>query len=227
LTGVLFALFVVTGSGVLYAMALRDHRRAAAWRAHLLDRVASTLPEARLAMRPDGFPALAGRLPDGRKVTIELIPDTLVFRRLPELWLIVTIAETTDGTGPSIGGLARPTGAEFYAMVPALPRLLQLPDGAGSLLVKGSDDISVLEAGRLGAELARLFEDEELKEIVATPRLTRVVRHAAEGHRGAHLLLRQTRFAIDAIPPDLVSRALADADGLRAAQASPRPASPY
>ena len=66
-----------------------------------------------------------------------------------------------------------------------------------------------------------------LKEIVATPRLTRVVRHAAEGHRGAHLLLRQTRFAIDAIPPDLVSRALADADGLRAAQASPRPAAPY
>ena len=161
MSGVLFALFVVTGSGVLYAMARRDHRSAAVWRAHLLDRVASVLPQARIAMRPDGFPALTGRLSDGRKATIELIPDTLVFRRLPELWLIVTIAETMDGTGPSIGGLARPTGAEFYAMVPALPRLLQLPDGAGAVLVKGSNDISVPEAGRLLAELARLFEDEE------------------------------------------------------------------
>jgi hypothetical protein len=112
-------------------------------------------------------------------------------------------------------------------MVPALPHLLQLPDGAGAVLVKGSNDISVPEAGRLLAELARLFEDEELKEIVATPRLTRVVRHAAAGHRGAHLLLRQTRFAIDAIPPELVSRALADAEALRAAQASPLPASSY
>jgi len=227
LSGVLFALFVVTGSGVLYAMARRDHRSAAVWRAHLLDRVASVLPQARIAMRPDGFPALTGRLSDGRKATIELIPDTLVFRRLPELWLIVTIAETMDSTGSSIGGLARPTGAEFYAMVPALPHLLQLPDGAGAVLVKGSNDISVPEAGRLLAELARLFEDEELKEIVATPRLTRVVRHAAAGHRGAHLLLRQTRFAIDAIPPELVSRALADAEALRAAQASPLPASSY
>ncbi len=228
MTGILFGLFLVTGSGILYAMARRDHQGAALWRAHLMDRIASTLPEARLAMRPDGFPALAGRLPDGRQLSTELIADTLVFRRLPQLWLIVTISENMDDSGPSIGGLSRPMGAEFYALVPGLPRLLQLPDGAGSnLLVKGSDDITAAAAHRLVDELACLFDDDQaLKEILATPRLTRIVRQAAEGQRGAHLLLRQTRFAIDQIAPDLLSRAVRDADRLRAARTESTPSLP-
>ena len=91
LSGILFGLFLLTGSGILYAMARRDQQGAALWRAHLMDRIASILPEARVAMRPDGFPALSGRLPDGRRLSMELIADTLVFRRLPQLWLIVTV----------------------------------------------------------------------------------------------------------------------------------------
>src|SRR5262245_48040131 len=116
-------------------MARRDHRREAGRRARLLDRVAALLPEALATIRPDGFPALAGRLADGRAVTVELVPDTLVYRRLPELWLIVTIEEQAPAPGPSIGGLSRPTGAEFYALAPALPRLLELPDGVETSLL--------------------------------------------------------------------------------------------
>jgi hypothetical protein len=228
LSGILFGLFLLTGSGILYAMARRDQQGAALWRARLMDRIASILPEARVAIRPDGFPALAGRLPDGRRMSAELIADTLVFRRLPQLWLIVTISENMGDSGPSIGGLSRPMGAEFYALVPGLPLLLRLPDGAGSsLLVKGSDDITAAAAERLVDELARLFDDDQaLKEILATPRLTRIVRQAAEGQRGAHLLLRQTRFAIDQVAPDLLNRAVRDADRLRAARADPTPSLP-
>src|SRR4051812_40574651 len=153
-------------------MARRDQQGAALWRARLMDRIASILPEARVAIRPDGFPALAGRLPDGRRMSAELIADTLVFRRLPQLWLIVTISENMGDSGPSIGGLSRPMGAEFYALVPGLPLLLRLPDGAGSsLLVKGSDDITAAAAERLGDELARLVRDHPgLKGNPAPPR---------------------------------------------------------
>lgn len=220
MSGVLFALFVVTGLGLLYAMARRDHRMEAERRARLLDRVASRLPQASTTIRPDGFPALVGRLADGRAVTVELIPDTLVYRRLPELWLIVTIEEADSLGGPSIGGLSRPTGAEFYALVPTLPRLLQMPEGVEtSLLLRCSNDFAGPAAERLGMAVIRLFDDRAIKEIVSTPRFTRIVRQAAEGDRGTHLLLRQIRFAIVEVPPDLVTRAEAEADLLRQARA--------
>ncbi len=220
MTGALFALFVVAGLGTLYAMARRDHLREADRRARLLDRVAALLPQASTTIRRDGFPALAGRLADGRAVTIELIPDTLVHRRLPELWLIVTIEEEAPLRGPSIGGLSRPTGAEFYALVPALPRLLEMPEGVEtSLLLRCSNDFIGPAAERLGRAVIRLFDDREIKEIVSTPRFTRIVRQASEGERGAHLLLRQSRFAIVEVPPELVTRAVAEADLLREARA--------
>jgi hypothetical protein len=219
LTGALFALFVVTGLGLLYAMARRDHLKEAGRRAGLLEPIAARLPQASTTIRPDGFPALAGRLADGRAVTIELIPDTLVHRRLPELWLIVTIEEETPLGGPTIGGLSRPTGAEFYALVPALPRLLEMPEGVEtSLLLRCSNDFIGPAAERLGRAVIRLFDDREIKEIVSTPRFTRIVRQASEGERSAHLLLRQSRFAIAEVPPVLVTRAVAEADLLRAAR---------
>jgi len=219
LTGALFALFVVTGLGLLYAMARRDHLREVGRRAGLLDRIAAFLPQASATIRPDGFPALAGRLADGRAVTVELIPDTLVHRRLPELWLIVTIEEESPLGGPSIGGLSRPTGAEFYALVPALPRLLEMPEGVEtSLLLRCSNDFIGPAAERLGRAVIRLFDDREIKEIVSTQHFTRIVRQASEGERSAHLLLRQSRFAIVEVPPELVTRAVAEADLLRAAR---------
>ena len=220
LTGLLLALFVVTGLGLLYVMARRDHRAEADRRARLLDRVAAFLPQASTTIRPDGYPALAGRLADGRAVTIELIPDTLVYRRLPELWLIVTIEEQAPLAGPSIGGLSRPTGAEFYALVPALPRLLEMPEGVDtSLLLRCSTDFAGPLAERLGRAVIALFDDPEIKEVVSTQHFTRIVRQACEGERGAHLLLRQIRFPLVEIPTELLTRAAATADRLREARA--------
>jgi hypothetical protein len=219
LSGALFALFVAAGLGLLYAMARRDHRREADRRACLLDRLAALLPQASTTIRPDGYPALAGRLADGRAVTVELIPDTLVYRRLPELWLIATIEEETPAGGPSVGGLSRPTGAEFYALVPALPQLLEMPEGVEtSLLLRCSSDFAGSAAERLGRAVIGVFADPTVKEVVSTPRFTRIVRQAAEGERGAHLVLRQSRFLIDQVPPELVTRAIAEADLLREAR---------
>jgi hypothetical protein len=46
-----------------------------------------------------------------------------------------------------IGGLLRPTGAEFYALVPALPCPLEMPEGVEtSLLLRCSNDFAGLSA---------------------------------------------------------------------------------
>ena len=106
-------LFAFLGIAILAAMAVRDHRRALAERAVLLDGLLASFEGSHVEIGADGFPTLTGRLPDRRPITISLLADTLVMRRLPQLWLIVTIKERVERPGPSIGAQARHTGAEF------------------------------------------------------------------------------------------------------------------
>ena len=62
-------------------------------RRRLLDEAYGLLDEPGITIAPDQFPIVTGRITDGRQVRIELIADTMVTRRLPQLWLKVTLFE--------------------------------------------------------------------------------------------------------------------------------------
>jgi hypothetical protein len=50
-----------------------------------------------------------------------------------------------------------------------------------------------------------------LKEAAVTPRGVRIVRRLSEGGHGAHMLFRQMRFPLRAVPQEAMARALDDA----------------
>ena len=225
LSTIALSAFGLAASAWLLAAGLREHRAALAARARLLDGVTHAVIDPELTVGPDGFPRLTGRLPDRRHVTVELLPDTMVVRRLPQLWLVVTIRERLEVRRPSLGALARSTGAEFYAWTHELPDLVDHPLAMqSSLLVRAAGPLRAADRERGCAALAEIFADPLIKEAVATPRAVRVVRQAAEGERGAHLLLRQARFHGGPVERDGLRRALAAADVLGQALAPPRPA---
>lgn len=210
--------FAAAALAALAFMAMRDHRRELRLRAALLDAVTPEFPDSRAEIGPDGFPSLRATLPDGCFLDVGLLADSLVMRRLPQLWLIVTIREREEVPRPSLGALARPTGAEFYSRVMRFPDRLRSPANLdAALLFRGEGNIGAAALHRVGGALDSLFRDASLKEIAATPRGIRVVRQASEGDRGAHLLLRQMRFSLSPISLALVARCLADADVLRQA----------
>jgi len=214
--GLAITIFAVASVAALYVMARRDHDAAMAARARLLDSVVTLFDEAELLIAADGFPFLTGRLPDRRQITIELIPDTMVMRRLPQLWLVVTLSETTKRARASFGALARPTGSEFYSRVDELPERIEPPPGLdGSILIRGNAPFGAVDANRAGEALRLLFADKRVKEIMVTPKGVRIVRQASQGERGAHLLLRQVRFPLEAVQPDLVLTAIEEADAMR------------
>jgi hypothetical protein len=217
-------LFAAAGLAGFAALAIRDHRHALDARARLLDPLAAVLAGPRLSLAPDGFPRLSGHWSDGRAVTVEIIPDTLVTRRLPQLWLVVEIEAPANPGRPSFGALARATGAEFYSRVHGLPESLDPPAGIeAALLLRASAGFRRRSMGDWAAAVNVLFADPGLKEIASGPRSVRVIRQAAEGLRSAHVLLRQARFDIEGVPSDLLSRAVADADALLAALTPTRP----
>ena len=216
---ILLAGFVALGLAALAAIAVRERRTAFRQRRGLLDAAAGEVAGSAIRPGPDGFPTLSGRLPDGRAIDLELVVDTLQFRRLPQLWLKVTIRETEPRPWPRIGALARPTGTEFYAVTPSFPARVLPPAGvAEGLLIRGDGTAGPDGIGRNCRAFTALFQDGGLKEAAIMPRGVRIVRQVAEGDRGAHLLLRQARFAPPAVAPDLLRRAIADAALLRDAQ---------
>lgn len=205
------------GLAGLAVIARRDHQAALCTRAALLDDVAVRLQGSLIEIGGDGFPTLIGRLPDRRQIVVTLLPDTLVMRRLPQLWMIVTLHERVERARPSVGALARHTGAEFYSRTLKFPVRIQPPSGLEALLLRGDSVLPADEVERISPVLASIFDNSRTKEIAATRRGVLIVRQVSEGERGAHLLLRQSRFPLTGVAPDVVFSSIADADRLREA----------
>ncbi|MCG7509334.1 hypothetical protein [Mesorhizobium retamae] len=211
ITDLALALFAAVAVATLAVVALRDQRRLAVQRRGLLDAAADILDSSRIRLSRDGFPMLDGNLSDGRRLRLELIADTLVCRRLPQLWLKLTLTEHSPQNRPSIGALSRPTGAEFYSLVHDLPEWGPPPQSETSILMRSDGTATAAEIDRSGSIFSALFRNPAVKEAVITARGVRLIRQAAEGDRGAHLLLRQVRFPLEQIPADLIRTAIAEA----------------
>ncbi|HEV7417784.1 MAG TPA: hypothetical protein VGN98_16640 [Tianweitania sediminis] len=216
------AAFVVSILAAIWLWRQGKRERAAmlSHRAHLLDEAAKLFPSAQYSLEPDGFPVVVVPRPEGGELVLGLVADTLVTRRLPQLWLKLTLREGEGIRDFSLGALARPAGSEFYAITHDLPDWLPPPKGDVALLVRGK---TISPGSEHIAELGSLFADTQLKEAVVTPGGVRIVRQACEGDRGTHLLLRQARFAIQAVPSETILQALRHAEQLSASMRSQAP----
>ena len=219
-----FALLIlsVAACAWLTLRAMRDQREAMAERSGLLAEAGHVLSDAKTVIGPDQYPVVTGRIPDGRQVKIELIADTLVTRRLPQLWLRVTLYDTSP-IRPTIGALARPTGSEYYSLVHDMPQWMAPPISATPLLVRGDGTATPAQIEFALRHFASLFAELSVKEAVISPRGVRIVRQAAQGERGAHLLLRQSRFSIATVPASDIDKAIAMAISLAEALPVARP----
>jgi hypothetical protein len=200
---------VVFGAVVLALKARRDHREILALRSGMLDDCARLLSRPKISIGPDSFPALTGELEDGRTARVDLIADTLVTRRLPQLWLRLTVIDETPRRDFSIGALARATGAEFYSIVANLPERVALTSQL-PIVARGANIPDRVERN-CAMVLERLFSDAQLKEAVAKPGGLRIVRQTSQGDRASHLVLRQVRFGISVVPAEILRLAIDDA----------------
>jgi hypothetical protein len=200
---------------ILGAAGYALHRRslaAAAERAWMLQPCAGLLAEPVHGRDRTGYGRLAGRF-QGVPVEIRIIPEALVFRRLPQLWLSVSVHRATGFAG-TLDILRRVAGAEFYAPAADLPARYPVPPGwPGETLVRGSRRAGELLL-RAGAPIATILAEPRVKEVLLTPRGVRIVSQLCEGERGAYLLLRETRFPITQVDPERLQPLLAQAADL-------------
>jgi hypothetical protein len=92
------------------------------------------------------------------------------------------------------------------------------------MLMRGDGTATPEQITRVMRHFGSLFTDAMIKEAVISPRGVRIVRQAAQGERGAHVLLRQSRFSITTVPAGDIGKAIALATALSAAHDETRPA---
>lgn len=208
---------ILVAAGILYWIYRRDRGRFEGERAMLFEELRGLLTESELSRAPMQYPVLRG-VYRGHRVVIDAVLDNLAVRKVPSLWLRVTLLADIPYTG-SCDILARAHNVEFYAPSNNFDHVLPLPSGwPQHLTIKCDVPEGVPPQDVLGRHIG-VFEDERVKEMLVTPKGIRLVRQAAQASRAEYLVLRQSLFGPVVVPRDMVKdlldRALALADNLR------------
>lgn len=161
------------------------------------------------AVAETGFPRISGEY-RGQVFDVQVVPDTLTFRKLPALWLLVTLPVALP-LRASFDLMMRPNGFETYSHHARLPEEVLPPAGFPEGGVIRSDAAGDLPPGEvLRRHLAGLAASERFKELVVSPKGLRIVWLAEEANRGQYLLYRDAEMGALPLAPEVL-RPLMDA----------------
>jgi len=192
---------------VLWLLHRRQRARVRCMRAAVFDAVLTLFERYRVTQDDVDFAVLEGRY-RGYEVRLEPIVDHVALRKVPSLWLLVTLRAPVPFAG-AFDLLARPQNVEFYSPSSTLEHAIALPAGwpaHASLRTDRPDAMPPQEI--MASHIVGFFADPKAKEIVVTPRGVRLVYQARQAERSQYLVLRQAEFAEVALTPETVRELL-------------------
>jgi hypothetical protein len=193
----------------LWLIYRRDRARTKIARAAYFDDCRSLFEHCRIVQEGTDFPVLDGRH-RGHQFRLEPVVDHMAVRKLPSLWLKVSLLGALPIPG-AVDFLARPQNTEFYSPSTSLPFSLRIPPEWPQHAVLRTDleDRSLPVA--LLAPHIHIFKDPKVKELLVTSRGVRIVYQASQGERAYYLVLRQPEFGEPRLPSALALQLLEQA----------------
>ncbi len=207
------ALGTAAASGAMAVRTGRAVRARRSMRAAYLDACLPVLDDGRVRLTPAGLPRMSGTC-RGHAVDVQAVADTLSYRKLPALWLIVTM----PGPMPlrAVTDLMlRPRGTETFSHHMSLPHQIAAPAGLPADCALRTDDPGhVVAAAPIARALDRLGTD-RTKEIILSPKGLRIVWLAEEADRARYLLFRDAEMCAVPVAAAVLSDILGAMCGLR------------
>ncbi|MGV8986939.1 MAG: hypothetical protein ACOH2H_11710 [Cypionkella sp.] len=195
-------LLLALGLGLWSIQTLRTVLVAAparkASRAGYFAQSAGLLSDLRRQIQPTGFARMAGRY-RGLAFDLQAVPDTLTFRKLPALWVMVTVTEPQALTSET-HIMARATGQEMFSTYGQMPFEVTLPPDFPPHCTMRSSDPAALPVPAVMHALATLFTDPRVKEAVLSPKGLRLVVLAEEAERNNYLIFRDAELGRQPLP---------------------------
>jgi hypothetical protein len=143
----------------------------------------------------------------GQIFQLKAIVDTLATRKLPSLWLMVTLPET-QSVKATLDLMMRPTGPSTFSNFDFLPHTVKTPTGFPEHAVLRTDDPKKCPSAELLRPHLDLFETRAGKELLISARGLRIVVLVAEVDRLRYGVFREANFGDTVIDKDLVSECL-------------------
>jgi hypothetical protein len=193
----------LAGSGL--AIQLQHARASRHARQQLFDQVTDVVDRGRLEGDGTGYPVLTGEYL-GHPLRLAAVVDSLTLRKLPALWLILTLSRPLPMAAP-VDVLARPSGSEFFSPNSRYPHQLPVPPG-----FPVHARIATPRPTPVPAELLRaiggLMADPKVKEVYAGPAGLRIVYQLAEAASGPYRTTRQADFGSPQLTEGTLTRLL-------------------
>jgi hypothetical protein len=192
---------IVVAAALLFAwVALALLRKERGKNEHMLDLFLNVLGSPNVGRSPWGYESIEGTL-DGRPARVSLIPDSLITRTLPTLWLELRWARPHDAW---LCVILAANGMEYFAEdVDEGNRLVSPADWPDGVVVRGKSSESVALARRLGDLDLTAYKD--LKMITLSESETKVIMRCARADVSHYRVLRSADFPEDSVKPELVT----------------------
>lgn len=178
---------------------IRETRARTTTRATYFDAVKPLFDQGETRLQPTGFPRMTGRK-GGLAFDLQALPDMLTFRKLPALWVMVTLPEPLP-VEATLDLMTRPSGNEPFTRFTSLPQSLPGLPGLPKEVAIRSDDARRVPPESLILRHAELFDDPKVKELVISPKGLRIVILAEEADRGRFLIFREAEMGRTPLSP--------------------------
>lgn len=194
-------------AALLARHAISTARRRKAEPDRLLSAAATVLDKPRIsAGMTAGTYVLTGHY-KGRIAEVKVVADTLAVRKLPSLWLMVTLPGSLP-VGATLDLMMRPAGFSSFSNFDHLPVTVPNPPDFPRDAVIRTDDAAHMPDPSIVSRHLALFRGRYGKELLLTPKGLRVVLLAAEADRARYGVFRQADFGDVSIDPLMVTDSL-------------------
>ena len=143
----------------------------------------------------------------GHLFQLKAVVDTLATRKLPSLWLLVTLPEQQP-VKATLDLMMRPSGPSSFSNFDFLPYTLETPKDFPEHAVIRTDDQELNPPPDILRFALTLFETRYGKELLISPKGLRIVVHVAEVDRLRYGVFREANFGGTVIQPDLLIQCL-------------------
>jgi hypothetical protein len=188
--------------GLLIVMQRRNRRSLKQHRAGLFTASYGALETYRITQAGIDYPEMQATY-RGHAFHVDVVVDTLTIRKLPVLWLRVSLLAPLPGIA-TLDILVRSQNVEFYSPSADLPHRLEPRAGWPADAMVRTDnrgrlpDLSVLDRH------IDIFNEPRTKELLVTPKGVRIVCMVDQARRAEYLVLRQAEFDNPQVTADLL-----------------------
>jgi hypothetical protein len=208
----IWALVIAIGCGIAVRLRGQSAKRFAV-RGRYFSGVEGLFAAPIVALAPTGFARLSGRY-QGALFDLQVVPDTLTYRKLPALWLLVTLAEPTPARA-TLDVMLRPRGVEPFSNFRDLAVQIATPSGFPEDCAIRSDAPEAAPPAELVLKHLLSLDADLLKELVISPTGLRLVWLAEEADRTRYLAFRDSEMGKAPLAPALLEPLLAALLALR------------